>query len=263
MKKNSKKLTIAFIALVALVSFSALIIHNYKTKTSFKYSNQKAEEFKPEEKPQDAVNAAVKESAANPTPSTSTERNNEILKVLPADFVLGSQDAPVVMIEYASLSCPHCATFVRESFEKLKSEYIDSGKVKFVYRDFPLNQSALIASMFALCQANDNKSELPEKYYVTLKALFKTQDSWAFDEKYAEKLESIARLDGMSAERFKSCINDRVLQEKVLNMRMEAAKALQIKSTPAFFINGEVSEGYIDYLTLKNLIEKKLAEVKN
>jgi protein-disulfide isomerase len=161
------------------------------------------------------------------------------------------------MIEYSSLSCPHCAAFNREAIEKIKSEYIETKKVQFIHRDFPLNQPALAAGMFAICQANKNS----EKYYTLIKALFKTQDSWAFDPKFIEKLQSIAQLDGMSSEKFNSCVNDKNLQEKILKDRMEASQALKIQSTPTFFINGEKSEGYVDYVSIKKIIDIKLAEL--
>ncbi len=259
MKKTSMKNIIIAASALLLIGFAALVVHNYKTKTSFKYSSQSAEEIKPEQNAQDAVSAAVNEDAAS---LAEARKNSGLLKVLPSDFVLGSQNAPVTMIEYASLSCPHCASFARESFEKLKTDYIETGKVKFIFRNFPLNQSALSAAMFANCQAQDDKTNAAEKYFSTLKILFKTQDSWAFDTKYDEKLEAIAKLDSVSSERFKSCITDKKLQERILVERMDAAKSLQIKSTPSFFINGDISEGYIDYQTLKKLIDKKLAEIK-
>ncbi len=259
MKKKSKKRTIIAVSTLIFIGFAALVVHNYKTKTSFKYNSQSSAENKPEQNAQDVVSAAVNADAAA---LQEARKNSEILKVAADDFVLGDKKASVTIFEYASLSCPHCASFSRESFEKLKTEYVDSGKVQFVFRNFPLNQSALSAAMFASCQAQDNKAEAVEKYYATVKALFKTQDSWAFDEKFSEKLEAIAKLDGMSSERFKSCIGDKNLQEKILTSRMEAAKGLQIKSAPSFFINGEISEGYVDYETIKKLIEKKLAEVK-
>jgi protein-disulfide isomerase len=257
MKASSKKGIVIAVCALVLTGFAALVVHNYKTKTSFRYDEMKAEELKPEQNAQDAVNAAVNAEAQN-----DTRKNSELLKIMPSDIVLGNKNAPVVLIEYASLSCPHCSAFTRESFEKLKTEYVDSGKVAMIYRDFPLNQPALTAAMLAFCQAHDNKENMSEKYYATVKALMKTQDSWAFDAKYEEKLEAIARLDGMSSERFKACVNDKNLQEKILSARMDAAKSLQIKSTPSFFVNGEVSEGYVDYQTIKKLIDKKLSEVK-
>ena len=91
--------------------------------------------------------------------------------------------------------------------------------------------------------------------------MFKTQDSWAFDKEYIEKLKSIAQLDGMSSERFKSCISNKEAEAKLLTTRLEAAKNLQIKSTPTFFINDEVVIGYVDYLSIKKVIDKKLSEL--
>lgn len=252
--KNKKFVITIVVAL--LVGFIALVVRNYNTKTSFKYAKNPAQEVAAN--PQDAVSEAVNKEATEGV----VKRDETLLKVKESELFLGDKKAPVVMIEYASLSCPHCAMFYREAFEKIKVEYIDTGKLKFVYRDFPLNQQALVAAMVSECRAADEKENRSEKYYGLVKALFKTQDSWAFDPKYTEKLESIAKLDGMSSERFKSCIEDQKLQNKVLQLRMEAAKSLQLHSTPTFFINGEISEGYVDYLTLKKIIDKKLSEIK-
>lgn len=252
----SKNGIIISVAALILVGFVALVIHNYRTKTSFKYADKTAEELKPEVRAQDEVNAAVNKEAA----AGEVQRNSELLKVLPTDYVLGNKDASVLVIEYASLSCPHCADFARDAFEKLKAEYIETGKVKYVYRDFPLNQPALTAAMLAECQAADNKEHADEKYFATIKALFKTQDTWAFDDKFAEKLMAIAQLDGMSADRFQKCISDKKLQDKILHARIEAGKSLQLRSTPSFFINGEISEGFVDYKTLKKVIDAKLSE---
>ncbi len=254
----SKRGIIIVAAAALLIGFAALVVHNYKNKTSYKYAEKTAEELKPEQHSQDAVNEAVNKEAA----VDEARKNSELLKVLPGDFVLGDKAAPVLFIEYASLSCPHCADFSREGFERLKTEYIDAGKVKFIFRNFPLNQPALVSAMFADCQANDNKEQANEKYFLTLKALFKTQDAWAFDEKFAEKLEAIAQLDGMSSDRFRKCLADKSLQDKILNARMEAAKSLQLRSTPSFFVNGEIIEGFVDYKVLKKLIDTKLSEKK-
>ncbi len=260
MTKSKKIYIFATLACLA-IGFIALLIHNYKTETSFKNDAVKISKTEEIINPQDAVNKAVNDNAEqNSSSKIDDKQAAEILKVNSSDIVLGDRSAPVTIIEYASLSCPHCAAFHREALEKLKSEYIDDKKVQFLHRDFPLNQPALVAGMFAICQAQDHKSESAEKYYSLLKALFKTQDSWAFDAKYVEKLQSIAQLDSMSAERFNSCINDKKLQERILSDRMDVARVLQIQSTPTFFINGEISEGYVDYLSMKKIIDKKLAE---
>lgn len=256
--KNYQKISIATLLIGAVAIFSFVIANNYKTETSFKHetknvSNAKAE--KAQEEPQDAVAAAVNKATEKPVPNYP---ESEILKVSSSDIVYGDKNAPVVMIEYSSLSCPHCAAFNREAFDRIKSEYIETNQVKFIHRDFPLNQPALAASMFAICESNNDS----EKYYTLIKALFKTQDSWAFDKNFLEKLQSIAQLDGMSAEKFKSCVNDQNLQDRILKDRLDASKNLKIQATPTFFINGEISEGYVDYVSIKKIIDAKLAETK-
>lgn len=265
MTKNTRKITIAFALLVAIVSFSALIANNYKTKTSFKYVNNKSTEAI-KNNPQDKVSAAINEQAQNQenTNNIITEADKlELLKPNANDVIYGNKNAPVTLIEYASLSCPHCASFHRESFERLKSDYIDQGKVKFIHRDFPLNQPALTAAMIALCQNKNYQDEKSEKYYILIRALFKTQDAWAFDEHYNQKLESIAKLDGMSSENFNSCVNDNKLQKQILESRMQAAKILKIQSTPTFFINDQVLEGYRDYKTFQTIIDEQLSKLNN
>ncbi|MBM5781836.1 MAG: DsbA family protein [Pelagibacterales bacterium] len=253
--KNSRKISIILISLCLLIGFFALVINNYKNKTSLKETEaQQVENENTEQNSQDKVSEAVNQESQSP--ETQVIKNSELLKPLSSDIILGDKSAPVVIIEYSSLSCPHCAAFHRESFDKIKNEYISTKKVQFIHRDFPLNQSALAASMLASCQAEGN----PEKYYMLLKALFKTQDSWAFDQKFLEKLQSIAQLDGMSSEKFNSCVNNQKLQETILNHRIETSKSLELKSTPTFFINGETLEGYTDYVTIKNLIDKKLSQ---
>lgn len=252
--KNSRKISIILISSCLVIGFLALIINNYKNKTSIKDVATQDSQTQ-EQVAQDSVNQAVNQDAQD-NEETVVIKTSEILKPLPSDIILGDKSAPVVIIEYSSLSCPHCAAFHREAFEKIKNEYIDTKKVQFIHRDFPLNQPALAASMLALCQAEGNA----QKYYMFLKALFKTQDSWAFDQQFLEKLKAIAQLDAMSAEKFNACVNDKKLQEKILTNRIEASKALEIKSTPTFYINQEALEGYTDYVTLKNLIDKKLTQ---
>lgn len=260
--KNYQKISLAAIVLCALIAFAIIVVNNYKTKTSFKHNQENAttaEAEKAAQVPQDDVSAAVNEAAQaemeNPSNNLS---DNEVLQISANDIVLGDANAPVTMFEYSSLSCPHCAAFNREAFEKIKEEYVDTNMVKFIRRDFPLNQPALAASMFALCHSDKN----PEKYHYLLKALFKTQDSWAFDPNFIEKIRSIAQLDGMNSDDFNSCINDESLKDRILADRMTASKSLAIRSTPTFFINGEKSQGYVDYLSLKKIIDEKLAQAK-
>ena len=256
MKKLPKKSIIIALFAILLIGFTALVVHNYKNKTSFKYLNKNTEELKPESTAeQDRVNQELLKEQEK---LAETRKNSELLKILTNYYVIGDSKDKVLLIEYSSLSCPHCAVFYRAAFDRIKEEDSDTGKARLRFRDFPLNQQALTAGTVAECVAKDSKDNSTEKYHETIKILFKTQDSWAFDPKYDEKLESIMKLDGMGQERFRGCINDKQLQDKILAKRMDASNSLQIRSTPTFFINGEISEGYVDYLTLRKLIDKNL-----
>ena len=241
MKTNTKKISLTILAIIAV---AALII--FASKNLLGKNNAK-------------IGDVVAKNATAEKPKIIEGETANLLKLMPSDVVLGDKNATVTIIEYASLSCPHCATFYSDGFPKLKEEYIKTGKVKFVYRDFPLNQPALVAGVLSLCQVNDRDADA-EKYYDFIKVLFRTQESWAFVEDFTAKLGTIAKLDGMSDERFNSCIKNSKLQEDILKRRIAAAQTLQISSTPTFFVNGETLGGYGGYGELKNVIEKKLSQ---
>lgn len=171
-----------------------------------------------------------------------------------AQRVLGDESAPVTIQEFASLSCSHCATFHKETFSKLKEEYIDTGKIRFIFTDFPLNASALAASMVARC--------LPEQsYFKFISFLFNTQDDWAFAQDYQKKLNQNAKLLGLNDDDFKECMNNMTLRTG-LAIKMEAAKKKHgIKSTPSFVINGkELITGSLSIDVLRKLIDGLLPE---
>jgi protein-disulfide isomerase len=163
-----------------------------------------------------------------------------VLAVKPDDMVMGSPDAPVTMIEYASLTCPHCAHFETETLPKLKSAYIDAGKVRLVYRDFPLDGLALRAAMLARCAGRD-------RYFAFLDELFANQDSWAHADDPMAGLARIAKLGGMDEATFEKCLSDEALSKEVAQSRFDAEKALDITSTPTFFINGEKHPGALPF----------------
>ena len=242
MNKNTKKVSLTILAIILAIALIFLAINNLFGKTNIKLNSS-------------AGDAASKNTLQ--TPKIIEGEAADLLKVLPSDIAIGEKNAPVTVIEYASLSCPHCASFYSDGFSKLKEEYIATGKVRFIYRDFPLNQSALVAGMLALCQVGDHEAGA-QKYYDFIKVLFRTQEAWAFTEDFTAKLETIVKLDGMSTEKFNECVKSKTLQEGILKTRMQATKLLQISSTPTFFINGEMISGYGGYGEIKNIIEKKL-----
>ncbi len=152
------------------------------------------------------------------------------------DRVLGKPDAPIAIIEYASLTCPHCAHFAAEVLPKLKEKWIDTGKARLILRDFPLDEPALRAAMVARCAP-------PERFYPLIETFFETQDKWVVAKDWRAALERIARLGGISQKEFAACLNDKALEDRVAQSRLTAATQLGVDSTPTFFINGKKFEG--------------------
>ena len=167
--------------------------------------------------------------------------------------VLGNENAPITLIEYASLTCGHCATFHNEVFPKIKSDYIDTGKLKFIYRDFPLDHYALMASMVARCAGN-------KKFFTFLKVLFKEQPKWTAAKDPFIALGHIARIGGIGKEEFKSCVGNKAIEDGILKSRIDADREFKIKSTPTLIINGEKYDGARTFKKLKKYIDKLLTK---
>ena len=158
------------------------------------------------------------------------------LAVQPSDRVLGKADAPITIVEYASLTCPHCAHFDVDVLPKLKEKWINTGKAKLVLRDFPLDEPALRAAMVARCAP-------AERFYPLVDTFFAQQEQWVMSRDYRGALEKLAKLGGMSDKEFKACISDKKLEDQVAQSRLTASQQLGVDATPTFFINGKKFEG--------------------
>jgi protein-disulfide isomerase len=173
--------------------------------------------------------------AQTPTPADNATVQS-LLAPSGQDRMLGQPDAPVTIIEYASLSCPHCAHFATEVLPKLKEKWIDTGKAKLVLRAFPLDEPALRAEMVARCAP-------PERYYPLVETLFATQDKWVVAKDWQAALQHIAQLAGVPKAKFEACIADKKLEDQVAQSRLTAAQQLSVNSTPTFFVNGKKYDG--------------------
>lgn len=196
--------------------------------------------------------ATTGEKDATPAqPADGSRADVALAKVTADDKVLGDRDAPVTMIEYSSLTCPHCAHFHTDVLPRIKKEYIDTGKVKLVLRDFPLNQPALIAAQIAHCVPED-------RYFGFVSVLFETQAAWAISEDPAAALSKTARLAGLSQAQIDACLADEALSERILQSRLDGSNAFEISSTPTFIINGEKVLGAQDFEVFRTVIERHL-----
>lgn len=158
------------------------------------------------------------------------------LAVQPSDRILGKADAPITIIEYASLTCPHCAHFDVTVLPKLKEKWIDTGKAKLILRDYPLDEPALRAAMVARCAPAD-------RFYPLIDTFFAQQEQWVTSRDYRAALEKLVKLGGMSEKEFKACISDKKLEDQVAQSRLTASQQLGVDATPTFFINGKKFDG--------------------
>jgi protein-disulfide isomerase len=156
------------------------------------------------------------------------------------DRVLGKADAPITIFEFFSLTCPHCADFEEHTYPKLKAEWVDTGKAKIVYRDYPLDQNALKAAMVARCAP-------PERYAAFVEVLFKQQEVWGVQRDPTDSLKKIAALGGVGADQFDKCINDQDLSKQIVADEYEAQTKYGVDSTPTFFVNGKKVVGALPY----------------
>ena len=152
------------------------------------------------------------------------------------DRILGKADAPITIVEYASITCPHCAHFATEVLPKLKEKWLDSGKARLVMRDYPLDEPALRAAMIARCAP-------PDKFYAFIDTLFGAQQKWVLAKDYQAELARLALLGGMNKTQFQACLADKSVEDKVLQSRLVATQQLSVSSTPTFFINGAKFDG--------------------
>ncbi|QFR34279.1 DsbA family protein [Ancylobacter sp. TS-1] len=163
------------------------------------------------------------------------------------DQVLGKADAPVTIVEYASLTCGHCAHFHETTYPVLKEKYIDTGKVRFILREFPLDIVAKAGFMLARCAGEG-------KYYPLTDTLFETQKSWAFGNNPAQALLAIAKQSGMTEQQFNACLNDTKLAGQI-DETTKLGAGFGVDSTPTFFINGKKVSGAMSVADL----DKELA----
>ena len=168
------------------------------------------------------------------------------------DTVIGSKDAKVTIVEYASMTCPHCASFHKTVYPELKKKYVEDGKVRFVFREFPLDDRAAAASMVARCAG-------PDKTAAMISTLFERQDSWAFIKgSPVGELQKLAKQAGMTEDVFKACVADDKLLKNITTIRDKASSDFGVTSTPTFFINGKKFQGNQDIASFEKALEPLL-----
>jgi len=169
------------------------------------------------------------------------------------DMAIGDDKAPVTVIEYASMTCPHCAHFQETTFPELKKRYIDTGKVRYIFREFPLDSLAAAAFMLARCAGKDDK----DRYFALIDTLFRQQRQWAV-EKPIPPLLAIAKQAGFTEQTFNACLANQQMLEGIESIRQRAIKQFKVQSTPTFFINGSSHPGALSIDDMAKVIDTYL-----
>ena len=187
--------------------------------------------------------------------ATLPAKSISILDITENDFIIGDINAPITIIEYASLSCGHCASFHNNTLAELKKEYVDTGKARIVFRDFPFNYPALLGSMALQCIPNNVR-------YDYMNALFALQSTWVNREnnKSKQELFKIMQSGGMTKVEFETCISNAQLEEKILQGVINAQNEFNIRSTPSFLINDMLVEGNKSIKEFRQITDKILSE---
>ncbi|HMF66923.1 MAG TPA: DsbA family protein [Phyllobacterium sp.] len=211
-----------------------------------------------------ALAAGTEAWAQDTAPNATPVPNTSDVKVPPAagtvdeakllapgtlkDIVMGKADAPVTIVEYASMTCPHCAHFATTTLPTIKEKYIDTGKAKLILREFPFDPRAAAAFMLARCAPE-------ERYYPLVEVLFKQQEQWAGAANAEEPLLQISKLAGFTQESFKACLTNQKLLDDVNAVRERGANEFGVNATPTFFINGTRYSGALSVDEMSAIID--------
>jgi protein-disulfide isomerase len=171
------------------------------------------------------------------------------------DMAIGSDKAPVTIIEYASMTCPHCAHFSETTFPELRKRYIDTGKVRFIFREFPLDKLAAAGFMLARCASKDGGGE---RYMAVIETLFAKQQEWVVPDNPVPPLKNIARQFGFTEDSFNACLQNQNIMNDIQATRDRAAAKLGVNSTPTFFVNGKKVTGDVTIDVLAKEIDPYL-----
>ncbi len=185
---------------------------------------------------------------------------SEVLKPGPLpEMALGEENAPVTIVEYMSMTCPHCASFHNNTFDEIKTKYIDTGKVRFIIREFPFDPRAAAAFMLARCvPSKPEELTTPEQYYPMVSMLMKQQQAWASADDGRAALLQMSKLAGFSQETFEACLTNQKLLDDVNATMQRGADEFGVNSTPTFLINGKRYAGAMSVESMSALIDSLL-----
>jgi protein-disulfide isomerase len=212
-----------FFAVIVMLFIAVAVAAGY-----YSFSNQ-------EEAPI-ADDSSLYDHASQPQNASPAAPGAELTALQSDDIIYGNPDAPITIIDYSSLSCPHCAHFHNDVLPDVQKEFIDNGKAKLVFRHFPLNEPSLRAAQIVNCAPPAQKQNF-------IKVFFDKQGDWSFTEDFLKELKPLAALGGIDNAAFDACIANKAGEDRLLEVRKIAAEIGKVQSTPSFFINGVLLDG--------------------
>ncbi len=206
-----------------------------------------------------ALPATAQPDSMKVIPGSGGVSTSYIIKNAPLsdDYVMGDAKAPLILIEYASMTCPHCAHFANGVLPELEKKYVKTGKMRYILRQFPIDEVALKVAMLLECVGDQNS----DKYYKFASVFFDSQGRWA-NERYLEHLETISMVGGLSRQQFAGCINNTDREMRILKQKKLAVEEVKLPATPYIFIGGEVYAGERTVEAMSAFIDAKLAQKK-
>ncbi len=226
---SEKNHTGKIVALALILFIVAVTGAGYYTFPDTSEEKPATETAAPADAPKTTPEAEAEKPATDAAPTA--EQLAQLAAPQPDDLVVGKVDAPVTILEYASLSCPHCAHFYKTVLPALQKDFVDTGKVRLVFRHFPHNEPGLRAAQLVNCADAKQRPAF-------VKALFESQDGWAFSNDFLKNLKPIVAIGGIDSAAFDACVADKGGETRILDVRKLATDAGKVTSVPSFFVNG-------------------------
>jgi protein-disulfide isomerase len=261
MPNSSNRLSLRLLTAIAIVGFGTVLTacgdepeKETKKTEATATDTAKTTEAKPADQKAatPAAEQATEAKPAKPVEVPKAEGSVDVAKLMEPgplpEISMGKDDAKVTIVEYMSMTCPHCARFHNDVFEAIKTKYVDTGKVRFVLREFPLDSRATAAIMLARCAPK-------EQYFPMVSVLFKSQMTWATAEDGRAALLQMSKLAGFTQESFEACLTNQKLLDDVSKVRDKASKEYGVESTPTFFINGSRYAGEMSVEEMSAIID--------
>ncbi len=242
MKRSLLSMAVGALLLVVLIAAGAWLLNGGNTSTQTQTATSSATD------PASSDAVVPGRTGANAATAEEKARFTELLTPgALEEQVLGSDTAPVTIIEYASLTCSHCATFHKQVWPTLKANYIDTGKVRFIFREFPLDEYATAGFMLARCREDGKFFEVVDAFFAQLDGLVTASEPPVWIQSFAKQI-------GFTDESLKECVSNTELEENITAVRQRASEKFGVSSTPTFFINGRIHRGAMTVPELEKAI---------